>query len=158
MITDGKKWHYLAVRSLPVLLRRITSNHHGDFYCLNCFHSYRTNNKLKKHEIVCNNHDYTIIIMRKVIESSVCNLCGFGCLLKKVRSCQNNPKNSYTEKKAKHKTSGYAWCSICSFDETKNRAIFIGEKIVWKNLSLKNLTYREADLLLHASLSLHRKI
>ena len=24
------------------------------------------------------------------------------CLLKKVQSCQNNPKKSYTEKKAKH--------------------------------------------------------
>ena len=39
MITDGKKWHYLAVKSLPALLRGITSNHEGDFYCLNCFHS-----------------------------------------------------------------------------------------------------------------------
>ena len=39
MITDdGKRWHYLAVRSLPALLRGITSNHHGDFYCLNCFY------------------------------------------------------------------------------------------------------------------------
>ena len=36
----------------------------------------------------------------------------------------NNPKNSYTEKKAKHKPSGYAWCSICSFDDTKNRRYF----------------------------------
>ena len=27
MITDGKKWHYLAVKSLPALLRRITLNH-----------------------------------------------------------------------------------------------------------------------------------
>ena len=79
-------------------------------------------------------------------------------LLKKVLSCQNNPENPYTEKKAKHKISGYAWCSICSFDETKNRAFFIGEKIVLKNLSLKNLTHGEADLLLHASLPLHRKI
>ena len=42
MITDGKKWHYLAVKSLSAMLRGITSNHHGDFYCLNCFHSYRT--------------------------------------------------------------------------------------------------------------------
>ena len=25
MIPDGKKWHYLAVKKLPVLLRRITS-------------------------------------------------------------------------------------------------------------------------------------
>ena len=43
MITDGKKWHYFAVKSLSTLLRGITSNHGGDFYCLNCFHSYCTN-------------------------------------------------------------------------------------------------------------------
>ena len=36
MITDGKKWHYLAVKSLSPLLRGITSNHVGDFYYLNC--------------------------------------------------------------------------------------------------------------------------
>ena len=38
MITDGKKWHYLAVKKLSVLLREITLNHVGDFHCLNCFH------------------------------------------------------------------------------------------------------------------------
>ena len=59
MITDdGEKWHYLSVRSLPALLRGIASSNNGDFYCLNCFHSYRTFNKLKKHERVCNDHDY----------------------------------------------------------------------------------------------------
>ena len=31
--------HYLAVKRLSTLLRGITSNHHGDFYCLNCLHS-----------------------------------------------------------------------------------------------------------------------
>ena len=46
MITDGEKWHYLAVKSLSALLRGITSNHNGDFYCLNCFHSYSTEKKL----------------------------------------------------------------------------------------------------------------
>ena len=52
MITDGKKWHYLALKSvrttngynrpmisLSRLLRGITSNHIGDYYCLGCFHS-----------------------------------------------------------------------------------------------------------------------
>ena len=40
MITDGtSNWHYLAVKSISGLLRGITSNHNGDFYCLNCFHS-----------------------------------------------------------------------------------------------------------------------
>ena len=27
MITDGEKWHYLTVKNLPGLLRRITSTH-----------------------------------------------------------------------------------------------------------------------------------
>ena len=59
MITDdGKRWYYLPVKLLTTLLRGIKSNHHRDFYCLNCFHSYRTLKKLKKHEKVCNNHDY----------------------------------------------------------------------------------------------------
>ena len=63
MITAGKKWHYLAVKSLSALLRGITSNHDEDFYCLNCFHSYSTNNKLKNHEKVCNDHNYCYIEM-----------------------------------------------------------------------------------------------
>ena len=50
MISDGKKWHYLALksrltndgyncplRSLSKLLRGISSNHVGDYYCLNFF-------------------------------------------------------------------------------------------------------------------------
>ena len=65
MITNGKqsdevdKWHYIAlkgvrtndgfnlpIRSLSRLFRGITSNNHGDFYCLGCLHSFRTDNTL----------------------------------------------------------------------------------------------------------------
>ena len=115
MITDdGKKWHYLAVRS------GVTSNHHGDFYCLNCFHSYHTLNKLKKHEIVCNNHDDCRADMPKE-HDKIKYLPGekslkvlfiiyayLECLLNKVQSSQTNPENPYTEKKNKQKPSGCA--------------------------------------------------
>ena len=60
MITNGEKWHYTAlkieptkdgfnrlIRSLSRLFRGITSNHDGDFCCLNCLHSFRTDNALK---------------------------------------------------------------------------------------------------------------
>ena len=50
MISDGQKWHYLIVKNLSGLLRGITSNHKKDFYCLNCFHSYSTENKLEVHK------------------------------------------------------------------------------------------------------------
>ena len=63
MITDGKKCHNLAVKSLSAFLRGITSNHDVDFYGLNCFHPYRTKEKLKKHENVCNDHDYCYVEM-----------------------------------------------------------------------------------------------
>ena len=53
MITDGKKWQYLAVKSLFPLFNGITSNQVGDFYCLNCFYLFRTENKLKNHKNVC---------------------------------------------------------------------------------------------------------
>ena len=43
MISNGQKlWHYLAVKELSALLRGITSTHRGDFYCLNCLHSFAT--------------------------------------------------------------------------------------------------------------------
>ena len=137
MITDkNNKWHYLAVKNLSALFRGITSTNNGDFYCLNYFHSYRTVNKLKKHERVCNNHDYCRIDMpeehekieylpgEKSLKALFIVYADLECILKKIQYCQNNPENSYTEKKAKHKPSGYAWCSICSFDDTKNKHYF----------------------------------
>ena len=50
MITDGEKWHYLAVKSLSALFRGITGNNSGDFYCLNYFQSNTMENKLKKNK------------------------------------------------------------------------------------------------------------
>ena len=60
MIANGEKWHYIAlkskltddglnrpIRSLSRLFTGMTSNHDGDFYCLNCLHSFRTDNALK---------------------------------------------------------------------------------------------------------------
>ena len=138
---DGKRWHFLAVRSLSALFRGITPSNNKDFYCLNCFHSYRTINKLKKHERVCNNHDYCHIDMPeegenilkyspgdKSLKAPFIIYADLECLLKKEQFFQNNPENSYTQRKAKHKPSGYSLNLICSFDETKNRHKFYRRK------------------------------
>ena len=47
---------------------------------------------------------------------------------KKEQFCQNNPKNSDTQRKAKDKPSGYSLSLNCSFDETKNRRKFYSRK------------------------------
>ena len=44
--SEGRRqWHYLPVKNLSALLRGISSIHNGDFYCLNCLHSFATNKK-----------------------------------------------------------------------------------------------------------------
>ena len=57
MIPNGKICYYVAVKKLSVLLRRITSKHQGDFYCLNCLRSFSTENKRESHKKVCENKD-----------------------------------------------------------------------------------------------------
>ena len=63
MNSNGENWHYLVVKSLPGLFKGISSNHKEDFHCLNCFHLYRTKNKLEAHKKICENHEYCHVEM-----------------------------------------------------------------------------------------------
>ena len=105
MITDGGKWHYLAVTRLSGLLRGVTGNNNGNFYCLNCFHVYRTKNKLETHKKICKNRDYCHIEMpnednkiikynqgEKSIKSPFAIYADLECLLEKMSNCCNNLK------------------------------------------------------------------
>ena len=111
MINDGEKYHYIAVTNLSALLKKLSSNHKEDFYCLNCFNSYTTKNKLKEHEEIYNNHDSYNMEMpewaNKTIkynpgEKSLKEPSSFfpdlEFLVKKEQSCQNNPEKFYTKK------------------------------------------------------------
>ena len=134
MITDGEKWHCLVVKNLSGLLRGVTSNHHGDFYCLNCFYSYSTKNKLEAHEKICENHDYCHVEMptkdnntikynqrKKSIKLPFTIYADLECLLEKMSTCINNPNESSTTVINKHTPSGYSKFTSCSFDESKNK-------------------------------------
>ena len=134
MITDGEKWYYLEVNNLSKLLRGITSNHHDGFYCLNCFHSYRTKNKLEAHKKICENRDYCHVEMpikvnntikynhgEKSIKIPFTIYADLECLLEKLSTCQNDPNKSSTTKINKHTPSGYSIFTNCSFDESKNK-------------------------------------
>ena len=129
-----KKWHYLAVKSLSELFRGITSNNNGDFYCLNCFCSYRTEIKLKKHKNVCKNHEYCYAEIpeednkilkynhgEKSTKVPLVIYADLECLLEKRSTCHNNPENSSTTKINKHTPSGYSLFTHCLFDTTKNK-------------------------------------
>ena len=122
------------MKSLSVLLRGVALNHKGDFYCLNCFHSYRTKNKLEKHEKVCYDHDYCYVeIPEKGNKILKCNhgeksmkvpfiiYTDLECLLEKMNSCQKDPEKPSTAKKNIYVSSGYSLFTNCSFNLTKNK-------------------------------------
>ena len=129
MITGGKKWHYVTVKSLSALLKGIASKHKADFYFLNCFHPYRKEKKLKKYEKVSNNHDSCYTEMHdecnKILKYIYVDL---QCLLEKMHSCQNNHERSYTEKKTKHTSCGYSLFINCLFHSAKNKLDCYGGK------------------------------
>ena len=119
---------------MSVLFKGITTKYDGDFYCLNCFHSYRTENKLKTHECVCKNHNYWYVEMpnedskilkcnhgEKSMKVPIYYLCWLRALLEKMRTSYNNPKNSSTTKINKHTPSSYSLFTHCSFDLTRNK-------------------------------------
>ena len=118
MITDGKKIALSCCRKILALLRGIKSKHKEDFYCLNCFHSYVTKIKLKKHENIYENQNYCYVEMptednktlkykhrEKSVKVPFIIYADLECLLEKMSTCHNNPEKLSSTKKIKHKTS-----------------------------------------------------
>ena len=60
--SEEQLWHYLAVKKQSALLREITSKHYGDFYSLNCLHSFPTNKKHESHQKVFEIKDFCNIL------------------------------------------------------------------------------------------------
>ena len=99
MIPNGKgsedksegRWHYLAVKKLSALLRGITSKHHGDFYCLNCLHSFATEKKLELHKKILEFNEY-----KKSDQAPFIIYADPECIIEKIDGCKNNPENLLT--------------------------------------------------------------
>ena len=104
------------------MFTKITStNTTNDYYCFNCFHSFRTENKLKEHESICENHDYCRVLMpekkQRIIEYKpgtyslkkefVIDL-DIECKLAKHKTCSNNPDKSYSKNINTHIPTGYS--------------------------------------------------
>ena len=167
MVSNGENWHYLTVKNLSRLLRGITSNHDGDFYYLNCFHSYRTKNKLEAHKKICENRDYCHVEMttkgnntikynqgEKSIKLPFVVYADLECFLEKMSTCYNSPEKSSTTKINKHTPSGYSIFTHCSFDKSKNKLNYYRGKYCMKKFckdlrehATKIINYEKKDMI-----------
>ena len=90
------------MKNISALFRGTTSNNNADYCCLNCFHSYRPNNKLKRHEKLCSKDHCCHLKMAKKknkivkynhgknsLKSPFIIIADLECILPKISSCQN---------------------------------------------------------------------
>ena len=138
MITDGTDtWHYIEIKKIPALLRGVSSTHDGDYYCLNCFHSYRTESSLKKHEELCVNNNFSLIKMptedkiyisstpgKNALKNPFIIYADFEFLLYPLSTCDNTEENSFTIKKNIHRPSGFSVLTSYAYDKSLNKPIF----------------------------------
>ena len=57
---DGR--YYISINKVFALIGGITSENNGDFYCLNCLHSFRRKNKLETQKKLYENNHFCKII------------------------------------------------------------------------------------------------
>ena len=178
MITDGTdKWHYIAIRSIPALLRGVTSTHNGDYYCFNSFHLYRIAKKLEEHEQLRVKNNYGLIKIpteknkyitstpgKNTLKNPFIIYADLECLLYLISTCDNTEDSSFTIRKNIHKPSGYSLLTSYAYDKSLNEYIFYRGKDGMRKLSeplkrqvnkIINIKQKPIDLLTEQEKILH---
>ena len=119
ILEKENSWHYTTIKSISQLFRGIISTNHGDHYCRNCYHSFRTENKFKNHQRLCRNHDYCEVIMpeegKNILKYTPEGrslyiphiiYADLDVVFRQIQPYQPNLKNCYTETKNVHIPSG----------------------------------------------------
>ena len=141
---EEKKDELSCSKKLPALLYGTTSKHKGDFYCLDCIHSFRTENKLKSHEKVCKNKDFCGILMpsekdeilefNQYMKSDKVPFiihADIESLSRKIAGCANNPENSSATKIGEYILFRFSMSTIWAFDHIENKyTIYRGKNFV----------------------------
>ena len=112
----------------------MASKHHGYFYCLNCLHSFATENKGESHKKVCENKDFYQLVIpsedteilefnqyQKPDKAPFAIYADSEFLIEKMVGCKNNPENSFTTKVGQHIPSDLSILTILSFRNIENQ-------------------------------------
>ena len=129
LIKDGEKSHYCLVKNISALLSsQINSNDHKRYFCLNCFNSFKDEDKLKEHKDYCYENESVKILMpqqgtflrfKNFLHSEKAPFAiyaDFESLIKPMDNCDPDPNKSYTKKNQKHKPISFSYYINSSID------------------------------------------
>ena len=132
---------FFAAKRLSALLRGIAAKH-DSVYCLNCLHSFRTENELRYHEKVCKNNAFcgflipserdNILELNQYMMSDKMPYIVYvdiESLIKKIDGCADNPENSSTTKKDEHIPHKCSMSAISELVQIENkRCLYRGKE------------------------------
>ena len=122
LIKDGEKSHYCLVKNISALLSsQINSNDHKRYFCLNCFNSFKDEDKLKEHKKYCYENESvkinmpppgTFLRFKNFLHSEKAPFtvyADFESLIKPMDNCDPDPNKSYTKKHQKHEPISFSY-------------------------------------------------
>ena len=129
LIKDGEKSHYCLVKNISALLSsQINNNDHKRYFCLNCFNSFKDEDKLKEHKDYCYENESVKILMpqqgtylrfKNFLHSEKAPFvvyADFESLIKPMDNCSPDPNKSYTKKYQKHEPISFSYYINSSID------------------------------------------
>ena len=135
---NDSKWKDMALSCSKIataLSKGIRSKHYGDFYCLNCLHSFRIKKKLESHKKLCKNKDFCNVIISSVevlgfnkyqkSDKAPCIIfADLECIIEGIDQWKNNPENSSAKIGSKYIPSGFSESTMSSFRSIENKHSF----------------------------------
>ena len=129
LLKDGEKSHYCLVKNISALLSSQINNHKGiRYFCLNCFNSFKDENKLEEHKDYCYENESVKILMpqqgtflrfKNFLHSEKAPFAiyaDFESLIKPMDNCDPDPNKSYTKKYQKHEPISFSYYNNSSID------------------------------------------
>ena len=129
LLKDADNSHYCLVKNMSALIFSQINNHgHARNICLNCFNSFKTNDKLDKHKEYCYNNECVKISMppagtflrfKNFLHSEKAPFivyADFESLIKSMDNCDPDPSKSYTKKYQKHEPISFSYYIKCFKD------------------------------------------
>ena len=91
---------------------------------MNCFHSFKTKNKLESHKKVCVNKDFCNVAYVQYCKSDEAPFIIYTdleSLMRKIDECKNNPEKSPTTKVNEHIPSRFSMSTMSLFKDIENK-------------------------------------
>ena len=130
LIKNGDNSHYCLIKNLSALLSSQVNKHKSKLYfCLNCLNGYDDPEKLEKHKEYCSEEESikinmpspdTYIKFKNFLYSERAPFAiyaDFESIVKPLKTCEPDPKKSYTLKYQKHEPVSFVYY-IKSFNES----------------------------------------